>query len=91
MPLFGICPHCQGKFSLEQALTDGEARQALAAALALPGALAPLVVLKSKMEAANLMQHRDLNLLNGYRLSLGGQLTVGQVADAVAVLEGRLA
>jgi hypothetical protein len=36
MPLSGVCPACGASFALEQALTDGEARQALAAALAVP-------------------------------------------------------
>lgn len=44
MPLAGICPACGASFSLEQALTDGEARQALAAALALPPELGARVV-----------------------------------------------
>jgi|GEM_PF-4842513 len=33
MSIPGVCPHCQGKFPLEQALTDVEAREALMAAL----------------------------------------------------------
>ncbi|CAK0777934.1 conserved hypothetical protein [Gammaproteobacteria bacterium] len=33
MSLPGVCPYCQGKFPLEQALTDVEAREALMAAL----------------------------------------------------------
>lgn len=44
MPLPGICPSCGAAFDLPAALTDAEARQALAAALQLPERLARLVV-----------------------------------------------
>ena len=44
MPIEGVCPSCGAKFDLAHALTDGEARQALAAALQLPAPLARLIV-----------------------------------------------
>ncbi len=44
MAIPGVCPSCGNKFDLPQALTDAEARQALAAALALPAPLARQVV-----------------------------------------------
>jgi len=44
VPIEGVCPTCGAKFDLAHALQDGEARQALAAALSLPAPLARLVV-----------------------------------------------
>ena len=44
MAIPGVCPSCGSKFDLPQALTDAEARQALAAALALPAPLARQVI-----------------------------------------------
>jgi|GEM_PF-1423582 len=44
MPIPGVCPSCGAKFDLAHALTDADARKALAAALALPAPLAKLVI-----------------------------------------------
>lgn len=44
MAIHGVCPDCGYKFTLEQALTDATARQALAAALEIAPALATRVV-----------------------------------------------
>jgi hypothetical protein len=46
MPLYGVCPACQGKFPLSAALQDAEARRALGAAIGSkdrPGLPAPVL------------------------------------------------
>lgn len=86
MAIPGICPSCGVKFDLVQALTDADARQALAAALEIPAPLARLVVpyISLHAPAGRAVAMRKLaRLLSDFKTLLtSGQVTRNGITHA---------